>query len=152
MLETPLWSHPGGHGIWTQGQLPSEDWACQVCYSVSWVALAYCKITGTHFGLPKCRTDISHWFSRQTRCRELTGNFLLCFLYLPEPMDQLENLLENQSPRYCHKLPELEYPGVELIICLGLVISLRTCYYDKHIHVSDSLKKSSNDIPQISKC
>lgn len=60
--------------------------------------------------------------------------------------------MDHQQNVQYHEPLELEYPGMEWVLCFGLVISLRTCYYDTQIHVGDSLKKSSNDIPQISKC
>jgi len=65
----------------------------------------------------------------------------LCSPYLPEPVEHLDTLLGRQIPRYDHKSPESENPGMELIIYFGLVLSFRTCYDDKQSQVGNPLKK-----------
>lgn len=94
-----------------------------------------------------------YWLARQSRCRAEWELRLTCFsatnlsLRITWRTRHADRLLVQLQP------PESEYPRMELVICFGLVISFRTCYYEKQIHASDCYplpeKKSSNDIAQI---
>lgn len=73
-----------------------------------------------------------YWPAR--RCRKLSGNFISPVL--PPPTWAYGSPGEPGTQTDCWyncKPPESEYPRMKLVICLGLVISFRTCYYEKQI-------------------
>ena len=145
-LETSPESHPWGLGIWTEGWLTSEPWATY--QAVSWVTLCYI----TEHILDFVKADrIRHWLSRCSLCRELSENLRFIVFSLSAWAHGPPGEFARKS-KYHHKPLELEYPGMELVICLGLVIGFRMCCYDKQVHVGDCLKKILQWHPQISKC
>lgn len=108
------------------------------------VTLSSCNITGTQYGLHKGGTHTPTNFLHSHDAGSWVGTpSPLCSPSLPEPVERLDDLLARQMPRDDHKPPELENPGMELVIHFGLVLSFRTCYYDKHIQVGNPLKKKT---------